>query len=109
MTNSNAQLMYPPAQPTATVSQSTSSCSDRDTSFPFLIWLMPSMAATAENAQQEPARAATQNLIRTGFNPHPSFHGSLFFADAAITALTTLPLVLHRRHSPFLPPVDAFR
>jgi len=67
------------------------------------------MAATAENAQQEPARAATQNLIRTGFNPHPSFHGSLFFADAAITALTTLPLVLHRRHSPFLPPVDAFR
>ncbi len=39
---------------TCVMSQSTSSCSDSETSSPVTIWLMPSTLPVVENAQQEP-------------------------------------------------------
>jgi hypothetical protein len=46
--------MSPPRHPFSALSQSISSCSDRGTSLPVRMALMPSMATTAENAQQLP-------------------------------------------------------
>nr|GMD86448.1 histone-lysine N-methyltransferase SETD1A-like [Ipomoea batatas] len=46
-------------------SQSTSSCSDRDTNLPVFIWVRPSTAATAENAQQQPARVYNSPQLTT--------------------------------------------
>ncbi|KAL5719713.1 hypothetical protein ACHQM5_012458 [Ranunculus cassubicifolius] len=52
----NASSIKPPSQPifSSVTSQSTSCCSDNDTSLPVLRRLSPSTAATAENAQQHP-------------------------------------------------------
>lgn len=48
--------MRPPLHPALFfLSQSTSSCSDRDISSPVTILFIPSTAATVENAQQLPA------------------------------------------------------
>ncbi|KAK9132251.1 hypothetical protein Scep_011779 [Stephania cephalantha] len=46
-----ASSIRPPSQPWSTplVSQSTSSCSDKEISLPVLSLRMPSVAATAEN------------------------------------------------------------
>jgi hypothetical protein len=56
MMNSKASSIRPPLQPWSSplVSQSTSSCSERDINFPVESWVIPSVAATAENAQQQP-------------------------------------------------------
>jgi hypothetical protein len=54
VTNSKAFSMSPPRHPFSARSQSISSCSDRGTSLPIRIALMPSMATTTENAQQLP-------------------------------------------------------
>jgi hypothetical protein len=54
--NSKAFSMSPPWHPFSAVSQSTSSCSDRDTRLPVRIALMPSTATTVEKAQQLPQR-----------------------------------------------------
>ncbi|CAA6665805.1 unnamed protein product [Spirodela intermedia] len=50
--------MRPPLQPwlPSLTSQSTSCFSERGTNLPVLIWVMPSTAATAEKAQQDPGR-----------------------------------------------------
>jgi hypothetical protein len=55
--NWNAPSISPPSQPWSlpSTSQSTSSCSDSEMSLPVLSLTMPSIAATAENAQQQPA------------------------------------------------------
>ena len=55
------------------MSQSTSSCSDRDTNLPVFSWVIPSIAATAENAQQHPTNIydAISSLIKYGLvNKH---------------------------------------
>jgi hypothetical protein len=44
-----------PSQPWFSLSLSISSCSDKDTRFPVLIWFMPSTAHIVENAQQLPS------------------------------------------------------
>jgi hypothetical protein len=56
MMNWKASSISPPLQPMSMplTSQSTSSCSDREISFPVLSFTMPSMDATVENAQQHP-------------------------------------------------------
>ena len=46
--------MNPPPQPPSSLSQSTSSCSERLSSFPFLMNCWPSMLPLTEKAQQEP-------------------------------------------------------
>jgi len=58
MMNLKASSIRPPSQPWSTpfVSQSTSSCSDKETNFPVLNLVIPSVAATAENAQQHPTK-----------------------------------------------------
>lgn len=45
------------------MSQSTSSCSDSETSSPVTIWLMPSMLPVVENAQQEPHYTSTEMTL----------------------------------------------
>lgn len=48
--------MRPPLHPSLkALSQSTSSCSDKDTSFPVTILFIASTVAIVENAQQLPA------------------------------------------------------
>merc|ERR1719411_45785 len=46
--------MEPPLQPSSPSSQSTSSCSDNETRFPFLIAQRPSMEPVVEKAQHDP-------------------------------------------------------
>ena len=54
--NLKASSMSPPSQPWSWpwTSQSTNSCSDSEINFPVFSFTMPSVAATAENAQQQP-------------------------------------------------------
>jgi len=51
-----ALSIKPPSQPWSTplVSQSTNSCSDKEINSPVVSLVIPSVAATAENAQQQP-------------------------------------------------------
>ena len=58
MMNLKAPSIKPPSHPWSTpfVSQSTSSCSDKEINFPEVSAWIPSVAATAENAQQHPTR-----------------------------------------------------
>jgi hypothetical protein len=57
MMNTNASSIRPPSHPALyKVSQSTSSCSDKEMSWPVTIWLIPSTAAIAEKAQLLPGK-----------------------------------------------------
>ncbi|WZZ59226.1 hypothetical protein YC2023_059333 [Brassica napus] len=58
-----ALSINPPLQPWLALSQSRSCCSDSDTSFPREIFVRPSTAAIAENAQQPPACAYNDYFI----------------------------------------------
>lgn len=53
----NACSINPPSQPWLSLSQSTSSCSDKDHSSPVLILLIPSTETTVDNAQQLPVKS----------------------------------------------------
>nr|GMC67155.1 senescence-specific cysteine protease SAG39-like [Ipomoea batatas] len=59
----NASSIRPPSQPWSVpfTSQSTSSCSDSEIRLPVESLVIPSMAATAENAQQHPIQESKED------------------------------------------------
>lgn len=101
--NSNASSIRPPSHPLlALVSQSTSSCSDKDTSLLVLIWFIPSTAATVEKAQQLPTKP--QSLVKKFAL---SNHQQLMNHEDS--KLTTFSLILDLSDCTLLPPINGRR
>ncbi|PON85244.1 hypothetical protein TorRG33x02_189120 [Trema orientale] len=99
---SKAYSISPPLHPWfCSLSQSTNSCSDNETSILVLILFIPSTAATVENAQQLPIKSSTrsfklQHSIRTICKK--IYHFSF--------CLTTIALILYSIDSTFLSPIN---